>query len=79
MSKLRRAVSSVECFRTQILGSKDHACMWSALSPKGTSLIRTELIGRRGALIKREQLYRNPNHTPPAMRGYHYCTAPVDM
>ncbi len=37
---------------THILGGKYYECMQCSLSPKETSLIRTELFGRRGVLIR---------------------------
>ncbi len=42
--------------RTHILRSKCHEyceCMWCSHTPEDTSLLRTELFGRRGVLIKR--------------------------
>ncbi len=43
--------------RTQILRSNHHECMWYSLSPNDTSLIRTELFGRRGVPIRGGLLY----------------------
>ena len=43
--------------RTQVFGNKYHECMWCSLSPKDTSLVRTELFGRRGVLIREGLLY----------------------
>ncbi len=38
--------------RTQIFGGKYCERMWCSLSPKDTSLIRTEFFGRSGVLIR---------------------------
>ncbi len=38
--------------RMQIFGSKYCECMWCSLSPKDTSLIRRDFLGRRGVLIR---------------------------
>ena len=46
--------------RTQILASKYHECIYDApsLIPKDSSLIRTELFGRRGVPIGAGLLYK---------------------
>ncbi len=51
--------------RTQILGSKYCVCMWCSLSPKHTSVIRTEFFGRKGFPIRGDYTVHTWN--PPAI------------
>ena len=42
-----------------LAASTDCECIWCSLSPKDTSLIRTDFFGRRGALIRGGLLYND--------------------
>ena len=49
---LKDSLERTPLYKGHMFASKYWECMWCSLSPKDTSLIRTEFLGRRGVLIR---------------------------